>query len=52
MLARIAKHTEGSCTGNAWEPGDDVYFPFVVDLVSRVATGGTYPSGRTTGGLS
>jgi len=30
--------------GNAWEPGDDVFLPFTVDLVSRAVTGGSYPS--------
>jgi hypothetical protein len=31
--------------GEAWEPGDEVYFPFTVDLFSRAVSGGSYPSG-------
>lgn len=40
-------HAEGQrIHGEAWEPGDDVYFPFTLDLVSRAVTGGSYPSGE------
>jgi hypothetical protein len=38
---------EGSrIVGEAWEPGDEVYFPFTVDLNTRAVTGGSYPSGE------
>jgi hypothetical protein len=37
-------HVEGSrILGEAWEPGDDVFQPFVVDLLSRRVEGGSYP---------
>jgi hypothetical protein len=35
---------EGSAVlGDAWEPGDEIYFPFRVDLRTREVSGGSFP---------